>query len=55
MRGRADVTGFIKAFTGSHVYVAEYLIEEVLERQPQDIKTFLLQTSILERLNAGTV
>jgi LuxR family transcriptional regulator, maltose regulon positive regulatory protein len=53
MRGRADVTGFIKAFTGSHVYVAEYLIEEVLERQPQDVKTFLLQTSILERLNAA--
>jgi len=53
MRGRADVTGFIRAFTGSHVYVAEYLIEEVLERQPQDIKTFLLQTSILERLNAA--
>lgn len=53
MMGRADVTGFIKAFTGSHVYVAEYLIEEVLERQPQDVKTFLLQTSILERLNAA--
>lgn len=52
MKGRSDVTGFIKAFTGSHVYVAEYLIEEVLERQPQDVKTFLLQTSILERLSA---
>ena len=51
IKGRANVTGFIKAFTGSHVYVAEYLIEEVLERQPQDVKTFLLQTSILERLN----
>jgi len=53
MKGRADVTGFIQAFTGSHVYVAEYLIEEVLEHQPQDVKAFLLQTSILERLNAG--
>jgi LuxR family maltose regulon positive regulatory protein len=53
MRGRADVTGFIKAFTGSHVYVAEYLIEEVLERQSEEVKTFLLQTSILERLNAA--
>jgi ATP-dependent transcriptional regulator len=52
MRGRADVTGFIKAFTGSHVYVAEYLIEEVLEHQAQDVKTFLLQTSILERLDS---
>lgn len=51
MRGRSDITGFIKAFTGSHIYVAEYLIEEVLERQPEEVKTFLLQTSILERLN----
>jgi LuxR family maltose regulon positive regulatory protein len=52
MRGRSDVTGFIKAFTGSHVYVAEYLMEEVLARQSEEVKTFLLQTSILERLNA---
>jgi len=52
MRGRKDVSGFIKAFTGSHVYVAEYLIEEILGRQPEQVKTFLLQTSILEHLNA---
>ena len=53
MRGRSDVTDFIKAFTGSHVYVAEYLMEEVLACQPEEVKTFLLQTSILERLNAS--
>jgi LuxR family maltose regulon positive regulatory protein len=53
MQGRSDLTGFIQAFTGSHVYVAEYLIEEVLERQSEEVKTFLLQTSILERLNAS--
>lgn len=53
MRGRSDVAGFVKAFAGSHVYVAEYLIEEVLHRQPEDVQAFLLQTSILERLNAG--
>jgi LuxR family maltose regulon positive regulatory protein len=53
MRGRSDVTSFIKAFTGSHVYVAEYLMEEVLARQPEAVKTFLLQTSILERLNGS--
>ena len=53
MKGRSDITGFIKAFTGSHVYVAEYLIEEVLNYQSEEVKTFLLQTSILERLNAG--
>jgi LuxR family maltose regulon positive regulatory protein len=53
MRGCSDVSGFIKAFTGSHVYVAEYLIEEVLGHQTEEVKTFLLQTSILEGLNAG--
>lgn len=53
MQGRNDLTGFIQAFTGSHVYVAEYLIEEVLGSQPEAVKTFLMQTSILERLSAG--
>ena len=52
MRGREDISGFIKAFTGSHVYVAEYLVEEVLRHQPQAIQDFLLQTSILERFSA---
>jgi len=52
MKGRSDIAEFIKAFTGSHVYVAEYLVEEVLQRQPDDVQAFLLQTSILERLNA---
>ena len=53
MQGRSDIAAFIQAFTGSHVYIAEYLIDEVLKRQPEDVQTFLLQTSILERLNAG--
>jgi LuxR family maltose regulon positive regulatory protein len=53
MRGRSDIPAFVKAFTGSHVYIAEYLIEEVLQHQPEDVQTFLLQTSILERLNAN--
>ncbi len=53
MKGRDDITGFIKAFAGSHVYIAEYLVEEVLQRQPEEMQTFLLQTSILERMNAG--
>jgi LuxR family transcriptional regulator, maltose regulon positive regulatory protein len=51
MQGRSDITGFVTAFTGSHTYVAEYLAEEVLEHQPEGVQTFLLQTSILERLN----
>lgn len=53
MRGRDDIASFIKAFTGSHVYVAEYLIEEVLRYQTEEVKSFLLQTSILERLTAS--
>ncbi|HZU86114.1 MAG TPA: AAA family ATPase, partial [Anaerolineaceae bacterium] len=53
MKGRSDISGFIKAFTGSHVYIAEYLVEEVLQRQPEDVQAFLLQTAFLERLNAG--
>jgi LuxR family maltose regulon positive regulatory protein len=51
MKDRRDVAGFIKAFTGSHIYIAEYLVEEVLQRQPDEVQRFLLQTSILERIN----
>lgn len=51
IQGRGDVDDFIAAFTGSHRYVVDYLIEEVLNRQPENIRDFLLQTSILERLN----
>jgi len=53
MKGRDDVSSFVKAFTGSHIYVAEYLVEEVLQCQPEDIQKFLLQTSLLKRMNAG--
>ena len=52
MQGRSDIGAFIQAFTGSHVYIAEYLVDEVLKRQPEEMQTFLLQTSILDRLNA---
>jgi LuxR family transcriptional regulator, maltose regulon positive regulatory protein len=51
--GRSDSTSFVEAFTGSHVFVAEYLVEEVLQRQPEAVQTFLLQTALLERLTAG--
>jgi LuxR family transcriptional regulator, maltose regulon positive regulatory protein len=50
LQGREDVTGFISAFTGSHRYVVDYLVEEVLLRQPADVQDFLLQTCILDRL-----
>src|SRR5918998_1294618 len=50
MRGREDVSGFVRAFAGDNRYIVDYLIEEVLQRQPEHIRSFLLQTSILERL-----
>ena len=51
LRGQADVAGFVAAFTGSHRYVLDFLAEEVLERQPGQVRTFLLETSVLERLS----
>ncbi len=51
MRGRAEPASFIAALSGSHRYILGYLTEEVLGRQPEEIQYFLLQTSILERLN----
>jgi LuxR family maltose regulon positive regulatory protein len=52
MRGRKDVSGFIKAFSGSHRFILDYLVEEVLEQQPRDVQEFLLKTSILGRMTA---
>jgi LuxR family maltose regulon positive regulatory protein len=52
MQGIADRPAFVQAFSGSHRYILEYLIEEVLSRQPESLQSFLLQTSILERLCA---
>jgi LuxR family maltose regulon positive regulatory protein len=52
MRDHADVPGFIAAFTGSNRHVVDYLAEEVLGRQPEELQTFLLQTSILDRMCA---
>ena len=51
MRGREDVSGFVKAFAGENRYILDYLVEEVLQRQPERIRNFLLQTSVLARLN----
>jgi LuxR family maltose regulon positive regulatory protein len=51
MRGREDVPGFIRAFAGDNRYIVDYLVEEVLQRQPERIRSFLLQTSILDWLN----
>ena len=51
LRGHDDATGFVAAFTGSHRYVLDYLAEEVLERQDSQSRTFLLETSVLDRLS----
>jgi LuxR family maltose regulon positive regulatory protein len=53
MQGRKDAHAFIETFTGSHHYILEYLIEEVLSHQPEPVQRFLLQTSILDRLCAS--
>jgi LuxR family transcriptional regulator, maltose regulon positive regulatory protein len=53
LRGRTDVAGFVAAFTGSHRYVLDYLAEEVLERQSEQVRAFLLETSVLERLSGA--
>src|SRR5438552_5215672 len=50
MQGHQDATSFITSFTGSHHFVLDYLVEEVLQQQPESIQTFLLRTSILDRL-----
>jgi LuxR family maltose regulon positive regulatory protein len=52
MRGRADVGDFISAFSGSHHHVIDYLAEEVMAQQPEEIHDFLCQTAILDRLTA---
>ena len=51
MRGREDIPGFIRAFAGDNRYIVDYLVEEVLQRQPERIQSFLLKTSILDRLS----
>ncbi|HNB39972.1 MAG TPA: hypothetical protein PLG52_00635, partial [Anaerolineales bacterium] len=51
MQGHDDIRGFIQSFTGAHHFVLDYLLEEVLSKQPQEVQHFLLRTSILERLN----
>ena len=48
MQGIDDIGNFIDAFSGSHYYIMDYLMEEVLERQTPEIEAFLLRTSILE-------
>ena len=50
MRGHQDATSFINSFTGSHHFVLDYLVEEVLHQQSESVQAFLLRTSILDRM-----
>jgi LuxR family maltose regulon positive regulatory protein len=50
LQGRADVQQFLVEFSGSHRHIVDYLVEEVLAGQPQAVQSFLVQTSILDRL-----
>jgi LuxR family transcriptional regulator, maltose regulon positive regulatory protein len=50
LHGQSDVAGFVATFSGSQRYVLDFLAEEVLDRQPDQLRTFLLETSVLERL-----
>src|SRR3984885_2771131 len=50
-RGHADPAGFAAAFSGSHRFVLDYLADEVLDGQSGEVRAFLLETSVLERLS----
>ena len=50
IQGQQDVSRFIQSFTGSHHFVMDYLVEEVLRQQSESVQTFLLNTSIIDRL-----
>src|SRR5918995_807442 len=52
MRGREDLSSFVESFSGSNRHVLDFLAEEVLERQPEGMREFLLKTSVLERMSA---
>lgn len=50
LQGRGDIEAFLAEFTGSHRHITDYLMEEVLARQSEEVESFLLHTSLLERL-----
>ena len=53
LHGQEDISAYINSFSGSHRYILDYLIEEVLQQQSQEMRNFLYQTSILSRLNGA--
>ncbi|MFO7680460.1 MAG: LuxR C-terminal-related transcriptional regulator [Chloroflexota bacterium] len=52
LQGRPDAAEFVQSFGGSHRYILDYLMEEVLSRQPEAVTRFLLQTAVLDRMCA---
>jgi LuxR family maltose regulon positive regulatory protein len=52
MKARRDISSFIRSFTGSHRFIMDYLVEEILEGQNSTVQNFLLKTSILEQMTA---
>src|SRR5215211_3122514 len=53
MRDREDISSFVETFSGSNRHVLDFLAEEVLERQPEGVREFLLKTSVVERMSAA--
>jgi LuxR family maltose regulon positive regulatory protein len=53
LQGRDDVGGFISSFAGDDRYIVDYLVEEVLHQHPEPVRSFLLDTSILARMNGS--
>ncbi|MEO5746069.1 MAG: helix-turn-helix transcriptional regulator, partial [Terracoccus sp.] len=51
LRGVDDTAGFLDAFTGSHRFVLDYLVDEVLQHQPESVRSFLLETAVLRQLS----
>jgi LuxR family maltose regulon positive regulatory protein len=51
MQGRKDLSSFIKALSGSHRFIMDYLVEEVIDKQSREIQEFLLKTSVLGRMS----
>jgi LuxR family maltose regulon positive regulatory protein len=53
MQKQADLKSFIADFSGSNRHILDYLTDEVLQQQPEDIRTFLLQTALLDQLSGS--
>jgi LuxR family maltose regulon positive regulatory protein len=53
LRGRTDIAAFVASFSGTHRFVLDYLTEEVLEQQTPPMRSFLLETSVLENLSGA--